>query len=290
MEDDSIIYLLILTHGSYEYKARANKTNINSKEDKQGNVIPLIQPNNVVFPENVSFFQKITYTPFGLYNIMNGNDDITAHEMITHDLMPYLRQKITGIELTDKIKNEVVFESIETKLARSSGDESMVNDLRQLLENRDKICQTYSYDKTQDSNIPLLNKRFDSFDEDEIEEGLESYHGIFIAHQENGGFETGQRSLYKPDKTITTQELVNMLSKKGYKRIILIDFSCDICKSFHGAEPNEEHLNYMNTQIPHMIGRGKKSKIKRQRKCLNKDKTRNKKQKKIYKSCKMKRH
>lgn len=263
MEDDSIIYLLILTHGSYEYKEETGEHNINSKQDEEGNVIPLIQPNNVVFPESVRFFQKITYTPFGLYNIMSGNDDITAHELITHDLIPFFTEKITGVELTDKIKNEVVFESIETKLARESDDESMISDLRQLLENRDKIFQSYSYDKTLDSNIQLLNKRFDSFDEDEIEEGLESYHGIFIAHQENGGFETGQRSLYKPDQMLTTQDLVNMLSKKGYKRIIFIDFSCDICKSFHGAEPNEEHLNYMKTQIPHMIGRGKKSKRSR---------------------------
>ena len=269
MEKDSIIYVLILSHGSYEYKEEIGENNILSKEDEEGNVIPLIQPNIVVFPENVSFFQKITYTPFGLSNILSSYDDSVIHSAVTEDLMPYLTEKITGDVLTDKIKNAVLLESIETQLAKPNIDESLISDLRKLLQNRDKMYQSYEYDKYQVSNIPLLNKRFDSFDEDEVEEGDEF--GIFIAYQENGKLKTGLSFLNKPKQSITTQSLVNMLSiKGGYKRIILIDFSCDNCKSIYGTEPNQEHINHMSSQIPHMFVIGKKSKTKRLRKRSNK--------------------
>lgn len=179
---------------------------------------------------------------------------------------------IIGDPLTELVKNEVVFETIEAKLVNPLNPEYILEDLRILMQNRDSICQEYIYDKSIEKNIPLKNKFFSKEDvdadddEDEIEDE-DAKRGIYVMRQEGGPLHSGDNIL--SDITdITTQGLLEIISGYGYKKIIIIDYSCDICTTMFGSKPDDAHIEELKTQINQKkIGRGgKKTKRKNNKK------------------------
>ncbi len=122
---DKIIYLLILSHGIHEYKtSQTNEENdekIYAKENKHVfRKTRLFKSQNVIIPDTIDYIQKITYTPFGLYNIMSSDDK----DKIYKNIISLIDGEIKiGESLTELVKNEITFETIESKLSKSGNPE-----------------------------------------------------------------------------------------------------------------------------------------------------------------------
>jgi hypothetical protein len=281
--DDNIIYLLILSHGLHEYNTIPYNNDSKNEIIYAKKKFPTERPTrlfnrpNVVIPDDIEYIQKITYTPFGLYNILSDNDKRDIYDRISSLVNNEL---IIGELLTDLVKNEVIFETIESKLVKPENPEYILNDLKLLMENRDNICQEYIYEKSINSNVSLKNKSFSTDTDDEDEE----YNGIYVIRQEGGPLKVGDNIL-QDIININTQELLELISRHGYKKVIIIDYSCDVCTSIFGIKPDDTHINELKTQIiERKIGRGGKLKIKtkkynRKKSILNKKYTKKNKRK-----------
>ena len=267
MISDNIIYLAILTHGLYEYSDKPYNNEPDEQiiyaKQKRPTAIKkrLFKQANVIIPNDIEYIQKITYTPFGLYNILSPND---KEKIYNHILSLVSDELIIGEALTELVKNEVTFETIETKLTNQQNPEYILEDLKLLMKNRDNICQEYIYDKSIDKRI-LLNKSFSviSNDDDEDEdEDKNSKKGIYVMRQEGGPLKVGDNILQEVSE-INTQELLEIISRYGYNKVIIIDYSCDICTTMFGIKPDDNHIDQLKTQISEgKIGRGGKQKKK----------------------------
>lgn len=264
---NNVIYLTILSHGLYEYDTRPYKNDDNQEKiyAKTKYVTPfkqrLFRHPNVIIPESIEYIQKITYTPFGLYNILSPNDTEHIYKRISTILNDDM---ILGEPFSELVKNEVTFETIESKLARPENPEYIVEDLKLLLKNRDNICQEYLYVKTAADNKPLLNKTFSMTsaedDEDDEDEYTEAKCGIYVMVQKGGTLNAGDNILADVG-TLTTQELLETVSRHGYTTVVIMDYSCDVCTTMFGMKPDDKHMEHMKTQILEgKIGRGGKAK------------------------------
>lgn len=266
--NDSIIYLLILAHGLHEYNNKPYTSNLDEPVIYAKTTRPtliktrLFQIPNVIIPSGIEYIQKITYTPFGLYNIMSFNDK----KNIYNNTLDLVKTKIiVGKPLTELVKNEITFETIETKLAKSENPEYIVEDLRLLMKNRDSICQEYIYDKSINKNVPFKNKSFSSSntEEDDDDENEYTKNGIYVMRQEGGPLKVGDNIL---QDDINTQQLLEKLSSYGYKNVIILDYSCDVCSTSLGMKPDDIHVDKLKQQILEgKIGRGGKTKRKTQK-------------------------
>lgn len=270
MEMENIIYLLILSHGIHEYNnSRYNNDNdetiIHAKERKPTlRKSRIFMKPNVIIPENIEFIQKITYTPFGLYNILSPDDKISIYN---NSLNLINKEIVIGEPLTELIKNEITFETIESKLAKPENPEYILEDLKLLISNRNSICQSFIYNKSSPDNKALKDKSFSSDDnDDEInddENENKEMNGIYVIYQKEGPLNIGDNILSQTTN-ITTQMLLELMNNYGYKNIIIIDYSCEICTSIFGMKPEDSHVEDLRTKINlGKIGRGgKKSKRK----------------------------
>ena len=263
---DNIIYIVILAHGIHEYNRQkydgeTDDTMIYAKQKRPSPFkTRLYKSPNVIIPDNITYIQKITYTPFGLYNIMSSNDS----NKIYNELLQLLsRDFIIGEPLTKIITDDIVFESIESKLSKPENPEHILEDLRLLMENKDDLCQEYIYDKTGTNNIPLKNKSFsmESYEEENEDSEIEEKRGIYVMQQQGGPLSIGNNILERLG-SITTQELLEKLSEYGYNKIVIIDYSCEICTTTFGMKPEDSHINSVREEIKlGKIGRGGKRKL-----------------------------
>lgn len=268
---DRIIYLTILAHGLYEYNTRPYTNGVEEEiiyaKTKYTTSLKqrLFRRPNVIIPDSIEYIQKITYTPFGLYNILSPND---KEHIYNHILNIVNNEIIVGEPLTELVKNAVTFETIESKLANPENPEYILEDLKLLMKNRDNICQEYIYDKSIDKRF-LLNKSFSviSNDDDEDEdEDKNSKKGIYVMRQEGGPLKVGDNILQEVSE-INTQELLEIISRYGYNKVIIIDYSCDICTTMFGIKPDDNHIDELKTQISEgKIGRGGKTKKENRKK------------------------
>lgn len=274
--NDSIIYLTILAHGLHEYNNKPYTSEFEEKviyaKTKRPTLIKtrLFHRPPVIIPDGIEYIQKITYTPFGLYNILSSNDK----NNIYNDILTLVSDEIIlGEPLTELVKNEITFETIESKLVKSENPEYIIEDLKLLMKNRDSICQEYIYDKSIDKKVPLKNKSFSSIlnnDDDEDYEDENEHEdeksGIYVMRQEGGSLKVGDNILQEISD-IDTQELLELVNRYGYKKVIILDYSCDVCTTMLGMKPDDSHIDELKTQISQgKIGRGGKTKRKTKKK------------------------
>ncbi len=226
----------------------------------------LVPPSFVVFPNTVVNYQKITFTPFNDYTIMNENE----FEKISEQAYKVLKNvSIIGDDLVNLIKENIKLESFEDKLNKPGQSAMTKEDLQRLIIRKEELYNSYVYNKTDDStHIPIINKTFTHDD---------GFHGIFVVNNIGGPLHVGQDIFEEYDK-MTTQDIINNMAQLGYTNIILIDYSCDICRQMFDIRPNKKYISNMIDQLKDKkLGRGLTNKSKNRSKNRKKNRSKNRK-------------
>ena len=254
---EPIVYYAINCHGSYNFFAD------NTYE-------------NVIIPDSIKNIQKITYSPFGASNYMDHDDDKNILKNLKSYIPKlYMNDAAYGNELLDQIKNMPLLSSPEYILnTNKKTDDISGSKYRAGLQEikRNGIYQGVIYNK--ENNIPLINKNYSTDPKDEFQ-------NIYVVFQKGGKFEVGQSilksidyenylvhvKLYGEDEydleTIDTQLLLELSAVNGYKTVVIIDYSCDVC-SYYDGKPVQRNkvMEIRQTINENKLGRGKKPKRK----------------------------
>jgi len=283
-ENDNIVYFLILSHGSVDFKDNV--------------------PVYIDIPKNIDYFNKITYAPFGFTNY--GTNDTLMLKSITEKIKTLYEQSNTPIvenKLIDVLQQvdcvlKMQKEYIEKSKTYPNRDEHIkgICGRKMILEREDILYQSVLYTKSIENNKPIIQKSF-SISEDDSEE-MNIY--VIFAKGENGFLYEGDEVLnsqlfrdylstifYDDDNEvlenqniISTEGLLEFAEFCNYKNVVFIDYSCDVCINYSGEKvPRNEVMNIRNEKITtNLVGRGgihkklKKSKKRRVTRKLRKSK------------------
>lgn len=231
----SIIYFVVLCHGQ-----------VNFTKDKNDNYEPI----QIKIPPKISFFNKITFAPFGIYNMMHDEDNEIIFNTLKTEIPKLNPEERYGDSLVDKLKNEYSYllDHPEEELKIETDPRSRVY-FHMLNNNKDQFYQSVIYD-TNKNSIPIIQKQF-SLDDKVDNNGFAD---ILVVFQKGGSLKTGDKILnnnnifkkymvnlptnnidkdgnyiYTPE--ITTDELLNIAVEYGYKKVVIIDYSCDSCEN-----------------------------------------------------------
>jgi len=271
-ENDNIVYFLILSHGSVDFKDNV--------------------PVYIDIPKNIDYFNKITYAPFGFTNY--GTNDTLMLKSITEKIKTLYKQTNTPIvenKLIDVLQDfdcvlKTQKEYIEKSKTFSNRDEHIKSRCghKMIVEKEDILYQSIVYSKTIENNKPIIQKSF-SISEDDSEE-MNIY--VIFAKGENGFLYEGDEVLnsevfrdylstisYNDDNAVleyqsqtSTEELLEFAEFCNYKNVVLIDYSCDVCINYSGENvPRNEVMNIRNEKITtNLVGRGIHKKLKKSKK------------------------
>jgi hypothetical protein len=297
-ENDSIVYFLILAHGSVNYID--------------------YEPGYIYIPRNIEYFNKITYAPFGFNNF--ATDDSLMLNSITEKINtsysennePIVENKlIEGLQEVDcvlKMQKEFIerskHENSYPHIKARCGHKMIVNRENQLYQSA-----VYSKEK-KDYDYEIINKSFSIEENDSkemniyvvfakgqsgiLQEGdtvlnsekyieylgrsekqmLEESKSIIEERGHEYDIETKLLKLKEKNKKmakyITTEELLEFADFCNYKNVVIIDYSCDVCINDDGEKiPRDEVMKLRREKIDtKLVGRGsqkhtKKSKIRR---------------------------
>lgn len=278
---EPIIYYVINCHGSYSFFADHTYE-------------------NVIVPDSIENIQKITYSPFGAANFMDHKDDENVLKNLKSYIPKlYMNDAAYGNELLDQIKNLPLLTSPEYRLNNfPKTDDIPGSKYRAGLQEikRNGIYQGVIYNK--ENNVPIINKGYSTDPNDEFQ-------NISVVFQKGGKFDVGQTILKSDDyetylvqkgytqdeydiEAINTQLLLELSAFNGYKTVVIIDYSCDICNYYNGNPVQRNKVMEIRKTIDtNKLGRGgKKTRKKNQNK--NQNKKRNKKKKTKRKKLKIK--
>jgi hypothetical protein len=271
-EDESIVYFLIICHGMYYFK--------NEK------------PDYVKIPDNIQYVNKITYTPFGLYNLEPDTSFVKENVInICNDMCPLQTESQTE-ELIDLLEKRVkvlerqkyrfnIRQQIKDQFFSNNNNQEPKPNLKtrcyfkMLFDKTDHLYQNveYSYD-TPEKNIPIIQKTFKILPNDNNKEL-----NIYVVFQKNGKLTQGDRilnsdiylnflnaqkrgfGLFSQDPNtniITTQQLLELASFYNYKKAFILDYSCDICKDENGKPYSRDKVMKLRESIRlNLVGRGR---------------------------------
>ena len=267
--DEGLICLAITSHGS----------NIFLNENT---------PEYINVPRKITYYDKITYTPLGLKNVMGDDEDekiIRSLKQImssnwnadTQTLVNILRQY-------DVIPTPATMRSISTAINSDPLEHARLTVLNQ---NTDQLYQYFTY--TQRNPVRIINKNFSTDEGSELQ-------NINVVFQTGGRLSLGEtilgsrkladfyRTIYEDDEDvdvnkITTLELLEFLVYCGYSRVRIVDYSCDVCATLKGDLADKKTILEFREQLKRgktTFGRGgKKSNIFKKTKKTKKSKKSN---------------
>lgn len=285
--NDKVVYLLIRSHGFYWYNKRnfRNIFRVFKEKTFENTEVATVSGKKVYPPDyidfnnettrKIEFYQKITYAPFGLYNIIHCDEIIPMRRQAV-DLIQ--SNVIIGEPLFNLIKAQTLISSVEEKMKAydpndSRNSEGALEALVKLMEHKDEIYSSSMYVKDDPSNVRLLDKSFMSDLDPERD-----FMDITVIYQQNGPYEIGDKFNLPPVYTVSIQSMINNISIY-YTHIIMIDFSCEqICEPYTKDLVVPEHARNVREMIKtRQLGRGY---VKR---CKKFKKNKHKQTKKIYK-------
>jgi hypothetical protein len=272
-ENDNIVYFLILSHGSVRFKNND-------------------QPDYISVPDNIDYFNKITYAPFGFWNY--GTNDKLMLTSITDKINKMYNETNTPIvenNLIDVLQEvdcvlKMQKEYIEKSKTFSNRDEHIqgICGHKMILEREDQLYQSIIYSKTIENNKPIIQKTF-SIDDDDSEE-MNIY--VIFAKGKNGFLHEGDEILnsevfrdylstifYDDNDAVleyqnvtSTEDLLGFADFCNYKNVVLLDYSCDTCINNSGEKvPRNEVIKLRNEKIStNLVGRGIHKKLKKSKK------------------------
>ena len=280
---EPIVYYAVNCHGAYSF----------SSDNKY---------ETVTIPPSIKNIQKITYSPLGSYNYMDHKDDETVLNTLKKFIPPlYNNDSAYGNDLLDHINNMTLLSTPENRLNNfpKTDDKTGTNYRAGLQEiKKNGIYQSVIYNK--ENKIPFMNKDYSVDIQDPIQ-------NIYVVFQKGGEFKVGDSILrsnvyedyvknvqgydeeedsdYKYDvemlDSISTEVLLELSSIYGYKTVVIIDYSCNICRYYDNKPVSRDHVIKIRQSVnENKLGRGKKKVNKSKRKSKKSKKTKVNKSKK----------
>lgn len=264
-----IIYLAIMVHGTIygDYDAAYNYSPMILDIPPEFNYVNKITK-NVRGSIGLGFFDPETGENKLWSSILNELSNLITIENTEHTTPP-----ITGQPLLNKMTNLHVV-SVDHYLSKTY-------DVSQFYPQPEKIYDKYqplysSIDTTTTSQY--INKVY-SKDTNSIKD---SEMDIFVLYQENGPLHTGDtllETIYNTHHSrlrrssngiiaITLNDLFVFLSNKGYKNVVLIDFSCETCRDQleRTLPTNTTHVRRARRALKNVMGgRGRNRRRKQYR-------------------------
>ena len=260
LSKSSIIYYLILCHGG-----------VNFTKDSDNQIIPVM----VNIPNEIEYFNKITFAPLGLKNMMSIDDHKYIYNKLKKEIPKlYSKQEGYGDIFANKLKTDYddlldPFHYLDSvKLLKHRTYLHMLNN------NKEQFYQSVIYDEN--NKNPIIQKDFGL---DPIISRSETQ-DVFVIYQKGGKLKSGERILYnnaifkdymvklwetntventdgngnfKYYPRLSTDELLNISVEYGYKKVVIIDYSCDSCRN----------IVELSTKIPRNIIMSFREKVKR---------------------------
>jgi hypothetical protein len=241
-DEEPIIYYAIICHGIY-------------------NIIENT-PIYLKVPPKIRNFNKITYAPFGLMNIVVEHyDDLHIVETLTKNLsisQPY------GEDLLEELKKMKLLKTPAEFLDKTEKGEDRWREARSVLHllNRNPLYEGFIYGD-HNKKIPIIDKKYETDDKD-------PYLNIYVVFQKGGELKVGDAILKNitEKSAISTQKLLELSEANGYKTVVVIDYSCESCHDFENNIPTRRDrvMTFRELVRNKTIGRGgKKKMIKRKR-------------------------
>lgn len=318
-ENDSIVYFLILSHGSVNYYK--NKPEYIRTPKEEG--------------KSIDYFNKITYAPLGFSNY--GTDDQYMLNSITTKINEFIDEKkypLVNNELIEVLPNvdcvlEMQKESLKKlKNASTVSDMSYKCGLKNLSDREPKLYGSVVYSKGDydcdddkdgddddncDITTQIINKSFS------IGENDSEHMNIYVVFAKGGNLNTGDNVLnsdkyleylanpkiemrkswyddwrkrgritedeyeekmieitnkvYEEEieniNDVTSEELLKFARYCGYKNVIMIDYSCDVCINHDGEKVPRNLVMATRNDFHPFHGRGIHKKLKKTKKRIS---------------------
>ena len=231
------IYILVQSHGELLFEANAQEPTWMDEDYLQEN--------------GINFFNKITYAPIGISNFEN-SDEAKLNESIKTLISEHHKEysfALSGPMLIDKLRMIEIDspEYLQRQFKKPKHHKSYV-DAYLLNRNKDQLYQSAQF------GIPIIEK---SFSPDETRRHFDIYVAGIANSREgtlNSGLAVGDQLFNDPDKEtreefaktfnlikfdeedstepiseITTSDLLLFAAFYDFKKVVVIDYSCEFC-------------------------------------------------------------
>jgi len=336
-ENDSIVYFLIIAHGSVNF--------INNNDDSHDDDIDdnddADDAEYINISNNLDYFNKITYPPLGFANYET--DDKYMLESITTKINEFIDEKnypLVNNELIEVLSNvdcvlQMQKESLkELNNASTASELSYKCGLKNLSDREPELYGSVLYSKDKNRNYQdeeittqIINKSFS------IGENDSEHMNIYVVFQNGGELNTGDKVLnsdkyleylanwkiemrkewyddwrkrgritedeYKEKmieitnkayeeeieniNRVTTEQLLKFAEHYGYKNVIMIDYSCDVCINDCGKKVPRNKVMAIRECFHPYHGRGIHKNLKKTKKHISRKLKKNRKSKKYKK-------
>lgn len=293
-KNESIVYFLILSHGAAMYH------NANS-------------PIFTEIPENIEYFNKITYAPLGYGNFMPYRKDYND-KTILESIKNLLAKNATPLVNNELIQILPDIDNLSNWQTKTVKNDSIVSSLsnvqktlsqlqfKSLMLKSNEFYKSIIYTKPKEyrnDNETIIDKDFST---DQIQNTM----NIYIAFEKGGRFQIGEPILktkkyydflkinypYLSEEhinekleMITTSDLLKLANFYNYKNVVMIDYSCSVCRSTEGEKvPRDIIMSNRNEYFAGSI----KRKINKTKKHITRKLKKSKKVKKVNKNRKTK--
>lgn len=204
--EPNTIYLLSLTNGGCEYED-------DSFDRKM-----------ITVPENIEYLNIITYAPHGCSNVETWKTTINKSIYFLNNQKDYCDK--TGADLVNFLRtNEVLYENNLMNQPDSTSNAYLKSiasaDTFIYKNNPQYVYSQIEYDTENKIQVPLKRWKIN---------GTISYilENLFVICENNGELRVGTRLLTENEDT-DTERILQLLSDKNYTRVVIIDYSCDVC-------------------------------------------------------------
>ena len=271
--DESLICLAITSHGS----------NIFLDENT---------PEYINVPRKITYYDKITYTPLGLTNVMRDDEDIEIIKSLKQIMSNYWNADTQTLVNIFKSYGVIPTPATLRSMAAATNATPLEHGrLTVLNQNTDQLYQYFTYN--QGDQVRIINKNFSTDEGNE----LQNIHIVF----QTGGLYLGEtilgnkklkdfyETIYEDDEDvdvnkITTEELLEFLVYCGYSKVRVVDYSCEVCRTHKGDIADKKTILEFRNQLKSVkptFGRGGRKNKKTKKRKNRKNTTKRKKSKNV---------
>ena len=259
--EDNTVYVAIMTHGSSEFNVKWDV-----KEEKRGHhtFSRSYHPSEVSMPDGVEYVQYISHAPLGTCNFGDSKtkkkslENLKTHiselkllhgqqlseKLIELDsqISPSIqdidknikgwKEKLDSVHFINWLDSTLNFnkekreDNIRRFNKRIEGIESTIRELQatKYISKKRGIYSYIEYDKTSSNAENMILSKF--FQRDDTNE-----RDIYVIASEGGklkpSFEEGIFNKISRYSVVTLSKILEYLNKRGYTRIVIIDYSCN---------------------------------------------------------------
>ena len=257
------IYLAIMTHGMSDFEQKSEQVQIKRKSKYRSfedtyKIEERYEPRNPYIPPEIDYIQFISHAPLGSYNLSCPNDTSKSLSRLKHHISEL--NKLHGEELSAKLielDDEVSPISLRNMNERKELKRNQIDDessikhrsevqqshrnlaLFSAMASKENIYPYIEYNKSSDFDNKIISKTYSAGEKVDDMYVLAQNGGKLEPNFETGIFKELQLFSLELSRNYNEQfdgevsssiglfEVFMYLQEKGYRRIIIIDYSCN---------------------------------------------------------------